>query len=55
MHPRADEEMQLSLKRGIEKFARTVSKQPLGLAKFAPEPWGNIRLSGKRRMDTSTM
>jgi hypothetical protein len=44
MHPRADEEMQLSLKRGIEKFARTVSKQPLGLAKFAPEPWGNIRL-----------
>ena len=44
MHPRADEEMQLSLKRGIEKFARTVSKQPLGLAKFAPAPWGNIRL-----------
>ena len=44
MHPRADEEMQLSLKRGIEKFARTVSKQPLGLAKFAPAPWGDIRL-----------
>jgi hypothetical protein len=28
----------------IERFARTISGQPLGLAKYAPEPWADIRL-----------
>jgi hypothetical protein len=35
---------QVILRAGIERFARTISAQPLGLAKYAPEPGADIRL-----------
>jgi hypothetical protein len=35
---------QARLRAGIERFARTISGQSLGLAKYAPEPWADIRL-----------
>ncbi len=41
---------------GIERFAKTISGQPLGLAKYAPEPWADIRLcfeNARRKADHS--
>jgi hypothetical protein len=38
------DDVQTMLRAGIERFARTISQQPLGLAKYAPEPWADIRL-----------
>ena len=35
---------QAFLRAGIERFARTISQQPLGLAKQAPESWAANRL-----------
>ena len=40
--PNDDE--QAILRDGIERFAKTISGQPLGLAKYAPELWADVRL-----------
>lgn len=45
---------QTILRDGIKRFAGTISGQPLGLAKYAPEPWANIRLcfeNARRKAD----
>lgn len=45
---------QAILRDGIKRFARTISGQPLGLAKYAPEPWADIRLcfaNARRKAD----
>jgi hypothetical protein len=50
--PNDDE--QAILQDGIKRFARTISGQPLGLAKYAPEPWADIRLcfeNARRKAD----
>ena len=43
MRPNDNEQASLQ-HAGIHRFARTISDQPLGLAKYAPEPWADIRL-----------
>ncbi len=45
---------QAILRDGIGRFARTISGQPLGLAKYAPESWADIRLcfeNARRKVD----
>ena len=48
--------MQAILQAGIDRFAKTFSRQPLSLAKYAPEPWADIRLcfeNARRKADQS--
>jgi hypothetical protein len=44
MAENSSQDTQALLQPGIQRFARSISGQPIGLAKYAPEPWGNIRL-----------
>jgi hypothetical protein len=47
---------QVLLRAGIERFARTISQQPLGLAKFAPESWvENARQQGRAERRRATL
>jgi hypothetical protein len=49
-----DDDTQVILRNGIDRFARTISRQPLGLATYAPEPWADIRLcfeNARRKAD----
>jgi hypothetical protein len=51
-----DDDEQTILQGGIKRFTKTISGQPLGLAKYAPEPWANIRLcfeNARRKADHS--
>ena len=43
MSPPSNNDKRDNLDAGIERFARTISSQPLGLAKYAPENWADVR------------